>query len=604
MLAMLCFIGVRIIIYLLGQHDLVHIPCKMFIHLQEKEMIPWKQKLITTCATLLLCLLWTGALFAAEAEKSVAILPFKLNAPPDKQYLQEGLRDMLGSRITAETGAVIVPKTKVDTALQQAGGQLVAQNMETFARNVGADYLIFGTITSLGGGISVDAGVFSTALAADQAVQNFYGSATANEQIMQTIDNLAWDIIEKYFGKKRPASLAVQTQQPEAAKGETPAFTTVHPDKTFLATGGGYSIRGSRNFVKTRNFDMELMGFDIGDVDGDGREEIVLADRKKVQVFKRDGTRLNSIGTIDMESRYQVHNVNCADLNGNGRAEIYISAADPRIPGSKAVEWDGTKFVTLFKEARWYIKPVNIPDMGLVLVGQSSGGLLAVEPGLYRLSLNNGILEKNDRLPIPAEVNLFNFAYADLDGDGKHEIVALDGSFNLLVIKGGTIIWRSEERFCGTKRYLGGDPNMMPGTSNSRNDIIDGVGDKYKETYIPSRILVGDVDKDGLDDIILNRNPGTFTAVVPRMIQYPSGTLVGLKWNGLGLEELWRTRKIDGYVVDYQAKSEVMQIKQGDEDELFIGLVLNSGALESLLKDTSTVVIYPFEFEMPGEKNQ
>lgn len=549
-----------------------------------------------------LCLLWAGIAPAAETGKTFAILPFTLNAPPDKQYLQEGLRDMLGSRITAETGSVIVPKTKVDRALREIGGKLAAQNMESFAGKVGADHLVFGTITALGGGINIDAGVYSPALAPEQAVQNFYGSATANEQIMQTIDSLAWDIIEKFSGKKRPASLAAPAQQ-AAPAGEASAFTTVHPEKTFMASGGGFSIRGSRNFVKTRTFNMDLQGIDIGDVDGDGQEELVLAGRSEVQVFKRDGTRLNIIDTVSMESRYQVHNVNCADLNGNGRDEIYISAADPKIPGSRAVEWDGSAFVTLFTEARWYVKPVDIPDVGLVLVGQSTG-LLPVEPGLYRLSLNGHVLERQERLPIPDEVNLFNFVYADLDGDGGHEIVALDNSFKLMVIKGGSMIWRSQERFCGTRRFLGGEPDMQGGTSPNRNEIVDGVGDKYAETYVPSRIIVSDVDNDGTDDLVLNRNPETLTTVAPRLVQYPNGTMIGLRWNGIGLEEMWRTRKIDGYIVDYQVKSEVMQLKGEGEDELFIGLVLNTGTLDSLLGDRSTVVIYPFEFEMPEDSNQ
>ncbi|MDH3328479.1 MAG: VCBS repeat-containing protein, partial [Desulfobulbaceae bacterium] len=391
-------------------------------------------------------------------------------------------------------------------------------------------------------------------------------------------------------------------QQTAPVKGDS-SFTTAHPDKTFMSSGGGFSIRGSRNFVKTRTFDMDLRGLDIGDVDGDGLEELVLASRSEVQVYRRDGTRLNIIDTIKMDNRYEVHNVNCADLNGNGRDEIYISAADPRIPGSRAVEWDGTKFVDLFNEARWYVKPVNIPDMGLVLVGQSTG-LLPVEPGLYHLTLNGKVLVRQERLPIPNNVNLFNFAYADLDGDGQHEIIALDDSFKLMVIKGGTMIWRSQERFCGTKRFLGGDPNMKAGTSHRRNDEVDGIGDKYKEVYVPSRILISDVDKDGISDIILNRNPETLTTVVPRLIQYQSGTMVGLRWNGLGLEEMWRTRKIDGYLVDYQAKSQVMKLGTDDEDELFIGLILNAGTLDSLLSDRATVVIYPFEFEMPEENKQ
>ena len=105
-------------------------------------------------------LLLAGSVLAEEMKKSVAILPFSLNAPADKQYLQEGLRDMLGSRIKAEAGARIVSKSEVDGLLRTMGGKLVAENMPAFAKKLGADYLIYGSITALGGGISIDAQVF------------------------------------------------------------------------------------------------------------------------------------------------------------------------------------------------------------------------------------------------------------------------------------------------------------------------------------------------------------------------------------------------------------------------------------------------------------
>ena len=548
---------------------------------------------------LLICLLLTGTMAAGQPQKSVAILPFTLNAPPELQYLQEGLRDMLGSRMRAEAGAKIIAKADADGALKVAGGKPAADNLPALAKQLGADYLVYGSITALGGGISIDTQVFTAAAPAGQALQTFYGAATANDKIMQSIDALAWDIIEKLFNKRRPA-MAAPAQQAPAQAGAPSAFTTAHPDKTFMASGGGFGLKSGRNFVKTRNFNMGLQGFDVADVDGDGALEVILADKSEVQVFDRDEARLNLIGTIQVAG-YQVHSVNAADLDGDGRAEIYISANDPQIPGSMAVEWDGKQFAILFKNARWYIRPMNIPSTGLVLLGQAAGSVPVTE-GIYVLAVKDGSLERQERLPLPGKVNLFNFAYADIDGDSKKEVVALDESFKLQVVRGASVSWKSEERFCGTKRFVGGEPRMRPGTNPTRNEVVDGMGEPYKETYIPSRILVADVDHDGAEDIILNMNPSTLTTVAPRMIQYTSGTLVGLKWNGLGLEEMWRTRKIDGYVVDYQVKSQVMKVKEGEEDELFIGVVLHSGTFETLTSDESTVVIYPFEFEAPESK--
>ncbi|HER63453.1 MAG TPA: hypothetical protein ENO11_05705, partial [Desulfobacteraceae bacterium] len=318
------------------------------------------------------CLLIPAVLSAQEAGKAVAILPFHLNAPPDKEYLTEGLRDMLGSRLRTEVGARIVPRGEVQSAMQVSGGQPVSGNMTAIAEKAAADYLIYGTITALGGGISIDAKVFTADTRQGGDTQDFYASAITSDQVMSAIDTLSWDIIEKLFGKKRPASMLPAAPQ-ASVPAEKSSFTTAHPDKTFMSSGGGFALRSGRNFVKTRNFNMDLRGFDIGDVDGDDQAEIIVADRSEVKVFKRDGTRLNLFATIKMLVRYPVHAVNTADLNGDGRAEIYVSAADARGPGSRAVEWDGTSFVDLFSEARWYVRPMEVPGTGLVLAGQAAG---------------------------------------------------------------------------------------------------------------------------------------------------------------------------------------------------------------------------------------
>jgi len=121
----------------------------------------------------LLCFLLTVTMAPGQPQQSVAILPFTLNAPPDLQYLQEGLRDMLGSRMRAEAGARIIAKAEADGALKAAGGRPTAENLPTLAKQLGADYLVYGSITALGGGISIDTQVFTAAAPAEKALQPF-----------------------------------------------------------------------------------------------------------------------------------------------------------------------------------------------------------------------------------------------------------------------------------------------------------------------------------------------------------------------------------------------------------------------------------------------
>ena len=118
----------------------------------------------------------------------------------------------------------------------------------------------------------------------------------------------------------------------------------------------------------------------------------------------------------------------------------------------------------------------------------------------------------------------------------------------------------------------------------------------FEELYIPSRILVTDVDGDGIDDIIVNANASTWTSLVRSMQTFQSGTMVGLKWNGVGLQELWRTRKVGGYVVDYDARSHHLPLKDGVE-QLYVGVVSQGSFGDVLTADESMLLVYPLQFK-------
>jgi hypothetical protein len=363
---------------------------------------------------------------------------------------------------------------------------------------------------------------------------------------------------------------------------------------------------GTSQFFKTRNVPLSLEGIAIGDVDGDGTLEVVMADRGKVVVYKLNEGRLVEFAQIKLLARYKIHAVNVADLNGNGKAEIYVSAADPGMPGSMAVEWNGKEMATLFEDARYYIRPVKVPGLGMVLAGQKAGSEgIALSGPVYILTQEGSQLVGGERLPVPTGVNIFNFAFADLDGDGEWEVVALDKWNKLVVMKqSGKVLWKSEERYGATKRFIGGMPTtqMMQQTGARRGlskEEVSGTTDVlFEELYIPSRILVTDVDGDGVDDLIINANTATWTSLVRSSQVFESGTMVGMKWNGAGLQELWRTRKVGGYVVDYDARSHHLPLKDGVE-QLYVGVVAQGSFGDVLTADESMLLVYPLQFKAP-----
>ena len=66
---------------------------------------------------------------------------------------------------------------------------------------------------------------------------------------------------------------------------------------------------------------------------------------------------------------------------------------------------------------------------------------------------------------------------------------------------------------------------------------------------------------------------------------FTSAEIYDLEWDGMGMVENWRTKKISGYVADYQFKD----IDNDGENEVVLALVLSVGGT---LSDRSVIIAY------------
>jgi len=105
------------------------------------------------------------------------------------------------------------------------------------------------------------------------------------------------------------------------------------------------------------------------------------------------------------------------------------------------------------------------------------------------------------------------------------------------------------------------------------------------EGLYSSRVLARDFDRDGLDEVIILKNQGTFSAL-ERAREFEKGEVYNLIWDDNRLVTNWKTREITGYVVDYQVKD-----ADGDGEEDLIAAVINiGGAFERMY--TSNILFY------------
>ncbi len=144
-----------------------------------------------------------SVLVAAPAlanRNKVAVLPVVVHASGEQDNLESGVSDMLSSRLGQQPGVAVIrvndPETAtVDAAAAQAAG-----------REVGADFVLFGSFTRFGDGASLDIKAASVEEDA-QARSVFVQSGTISELIPK-IDALA-ERIGVYIASGAPRLPAV-----------------------------------------------------------------------------------------------------------------------------------------------------------------------------------------------------------------------------------------------------------------------------------------------------------------------------------------------------------------------------------------------------------
>ena len=156
-------------------------------------------------------------------------------------------------------------------------------------------------------------------------------------------------------------------------------------------------------------------------------------------------------------------------------------------------------------------------------------------------------------------------------------------------------MWRSSGLFGGSTSAIGKEPELNE--LHERNALQP---EKYGKVFVPSRIISIDLNADGLMDVVVNRNQLRWSPIFPNLKSYTAGHILGLTWNGISMTELWYTKKVDGYLTDYQFKT-------GPEDtgraQLYVSLVLPSGVTLSSARE-STVLMYDLILDKEEQESE
>ncbi len=544
---------------------------------------------------LLLLLGLAGPAAAAQGKKAkkarVIFLPFEVRLPGQYAYLREGLANMLASRVTAHAGIIALHQS---ARARQLSAYLQEGREQEFARTLAktrADYVVMGSLAKDSKGtFELTTHVFARSAAS--VPRRFTRTIDSLDGVMAGVDQLSWDIAAKVFGRQRPKP----AQTAGAGKAGANPFTTENPERAFLEklyqgselglnNASGFSLVTTR---RSRKIPIDLRAMDVGDIDGDGQVEIVLATDTELLVYRFVENYFQKVTSLALASYLRVHALNLADLDGDGRKEIYVSANNGARPASLVAAWRNHRLMVLRSDIPFYLRPEKMAGKRPVLLGQAGApGGQPLGRGIYRLVRKaDGSYARGKQVSLPSGLNLFSFTRADLDGDSVPEIVAIDSSDHLQVMnQAGKVLWRSESIYGASKNFFGTLSSTATGG--------------HRRIYVPTRIIARDINGDGRPDIIVGRNRLTTIRFFKRLRYFEGSSIAALTWNGSALTPLWETRKIPGYTADYELVADTDRKGPGT---LQLYFAETESSYPFVFWEAESCKIHVYEIRRKGEK--
>jgi TolB-like protein len=486
----------------------------------------------------------------------VVVLPFTVNAQEDLSFLVKGVRDMLATRLAWQDRVVVMEPDLVAPATAKVKPPYSDDKARQLGKELSAQVVVFGSITKLGKAVSVDARVIK--VADNSPAINAFVQAADLDAVIPRISDFAQRINAEVF--ERPDAVAAQkkkAQESAKAVGDTgqaadkPAMDTAGESREgeklsenisplnplFMRTLSGVS---SDRYWRSPRIDGTITSVAVADIDGDGKNELLVLLPDSLRVYRLAGEHFALIREFKDGPGGTYLFVDVADVMGTGVPQIFISNRQSRSVSSFVLQWREGGFRVLASGLPYYFRAQPKPvGEGTLLLGQKAHIDDAFSGSIYEMGYKDKSFEPVRELDLPKEANIFNSVQADLNGSGKPMTALITLNYSMRVFTSGNQeTWTSAEAYAATGKFVELDP-------------IAGRGPDTIWYYLPARLVLTDLAKDGHQEIVVVRNEDRAGGMLAKMRMFFQGTIYSLFWNGMAMEENWHTPNITGSLTDY-----------------------------------------------------
>jgi TolB-like protein len=470
-------------------------------------------------------LIFSTAAGTAETTR-IAIFPFSIHAGEDLDFMQAGIFEMLANRLESTDGTVTVIPREAIAAQTAASPYRSPEDKSGITKSLQAHYFVSGSLSAFGQHISTDVQFYS--IQQQPPLVRLSRTGAQHGDVIAHIDQFASRVNQKVFNRE--------------IKGTAPTEDLQIGGNRMSKIGGLAVVETDRPETgrwQSSTFQTHFKGVSVGDIEGDGANEIVMIDKNRIHVYRYKNNRFDQVTRVDKGKHTSFLGVDVADINANGKAEVFISGYSKlgERPASFVFEYTNTDLSLLIKDAGWYYRVLKDTDGIPVLLAQKKVAGLTYSDRLQVLAFENGDYVSVDAITPPRAFSTFDMAFARNPQTGDRVVVGYDRNNEMTAWHdGGKIFWESGEPF-------GGSHNYIEYTDRQSVDIV--------RQYLSKRIILADSDNNGKLEAIAIRNINSSPEWMPNARRFKKGYITCLEWNAKGvLQTKWKTNEERGYISD------------------------------------------------------